>query len=174
MRQKSTDNQTETEIETDADVLIAIAKQKENLEKTKSVGSKEKKKANIIKRFMVANCIFSWYVLPIVAGAPYWVINQSFISAMMFDEFMSLNRDSRKETFTQRTIEWIIFFLVLFNVLPPIVLNKTTLTESGFTLKEYPLLHTSLHDNRNTICLIVGIIAVIWFQVSLQRSRLRY
>jgi hypothetical protein len=93
MSKKNTENYTETEIETDADVLIAIANQKENLEKTKSVGSKEKKKANIIKRFMVGNCIFSWYVLPIVTGAPYWVVNQSFISAMMFNEFMSLNRD---------------------------------------------------------------------------------
>ncbi len=68
--------ETETEPETEIDILASISKQKEELLKTKAKGSaNEKNSSNFWKRFTVSIFIFSWYLIPIQMGAPYWVIN---------------------------------------------------------------------------------------------------
>jgi hypothetical protein len=162
--------ETETEPETEIDILASISKQKEEILKTKAKGSaNEKKSSNFWKRFIVSIFIFSWYLIPIQMGAPYWVINQNLISAMMFNEFMMLARDSRKDTYLQFIIEWAIYLLIWYKNAARSLFTKTILIKSGLNKKDYPLLHYVCYDFRNLISLFFCILITIIFLLSLKR-----
>jgi hypothetical protein len=94
-------SETETDPETENDILTAITNQKDQLQKTKAKGSgTEKKGGNVTKRAIVSFFILAQYLIPVHMGAPFWILNQNFSSACMFDEFMRIGREHRKDTYT--------------------------------------------------------------------------
>ena len=107
-------------------------------------------------------------------GAPYWVINQNLVSAMMFNEFIMLARDPRKDTYLQLGIEWSIYLLIWFKNASRGLFTKTILIKSGLNKKDYPLLHFAFYDYRYLICLFFCILITIVFSLSLKRTSLRY
>ena len=92
----------------------------------------------------------------------------------MFNEFMNIGRENRKDTVSLRVIEWLIYFTVLSMMYTRTVFNKATITESGFPISEYPTLHSVLYEWMNTIGLASGLITLIWFTMDLKKSALRY
>jgi hypothetical protein len=61
-------------------------------------------------------------------GAPYHVVNQILMIGLMYDEFMNLGRETKKDAPGQILIEWIFYFTALFHGFSKTVLSKHNLT----------------------------------------------
>jgi uncharacterized BrkB/YihY/UPF0761 family membrane protein len=104
------------------------------LESTKLKGaSSESKGSTFMKRVIVSFFLMSLYVLPMHLGAPFWILNQNFTALSMFNEFMNIGREHKKDTVSLRIIEWLIYCTTLVVLFSRVVLNKSTLSQSGFT-----------------------------------------
>jgi len=104
------------------------------LESTKLKGAtSESKGSTFMKRLIVSFFLMCLYVLPIHLGAPFWIINQNFTAVSMFNEFMNIGREHKKDTVSLRIIEWVIYSTILAVLFSRVVLNKSTVTQSGFT-----------------------------------------
>jgi len=152
---------TETETE-DNDVAAAIAKQKAQLSSVKKKGS-DAGRSSFYKRIIVAWFLLSQYLLPLHMGYQFHHVNMIFINFCIFDEFSHLVRDSKKQRAVSVALEWFIFMTFLFQYSARYTLTKTSLTESGYTKSEYPLLHNVLFDWQTKIVLFMATICVIWF-----------
>ena len=152
--------------------MSAIKNKQKTLEETKATGKKNEK-ANFIKRCIVAIWILSWYLIPIIIGPVSWILNQNLNAALIYNEFLNISWNKKKDTNITPLIEWEIYFTVLFWLSTNTIFTKVIFETSGFNDLDYPGLFFIL-KNRIHFVLLLSIQIFILFVYGLEKSKLKY
>ena len=67
-------------------------------------------------------------------GSIYHIVTMIFFNIAIFNEAVEMLRDEKKDRYQSRGIEWLLFFIYLFGLIPKYVLTLNVMEESNFTL----------------------------------------
>lgn len=113
----------------------------------------------------------------IFLGTLYWTVVTQALGLAMFSEVMARNRNTLKDNLNVLTgpvLEFLIYFLALYMMLPSMLLSPGILRDSGILPQSHPFVYLVLVRYHIELAIFAFSVLFVQFILSLQRGALRY